>query len=398
LPGAGDRAFTKSNAACRSNGGVREEMSVSKVNATLAAFPVILSGGSGTRLWPLSRSEMPKQFLPVVTDRSMMQETALRTAVLPHFEGPLIVSSAGHGSIVEEQLAEIGVEPSAILLEPEGRNTAAAIAIAAQWIISGAGDGLMLVMPSDHVIADLSGFHRAIEAATPAALAGHLVTFGIQPSHPETGYGYIEKGDGLEGLEGLHAVAQFVEKPELALAERYVAGGRHYWNGGIFLFTAQSYMAALGTLAPDVASASIAAMAGASLEGLRVRPDAVAFAASPNVSIDYAVMEKTDRAAVVPVDMGWSDVGSWDALWAIRARDSDNNSTNDVAVTIDSTGNLIYVDGGPPVAALGIHDCVIVSTAEGVLVMPRQRSQDVKAIVERVKQGGLRRPLPEAAE
>jgi mannose-1-phosphate guanylyltransferase/mannose-6-phosphate isomerase len=373
-------------------------MSVSKVNATLAAFPVILSGGSGTRLWPLSRSEMPKQFLPVVTDRSMMQETALRTAVLPHFEGPLIVSSAGHGSIVEEQLAAIGVEPSAILLEPEGRNTAAAIAIAAQWIISGTGDGLMLVMPSDHVIADLSGFHRAIEAATPAALAGHLVTFGIQPSHPETGYGYIEMGDGLDGLEGLHAVAQFVEKPELVLAERYVAGGRHYWNGGIFLFTAQNYMAALATLAPDVASASIAAMAGASLEGLRVRPDAVAFAASPNVSIDYAVMEKTDRAAVVPVDMGWSDVGSWDALWAIRTRDSDNNSTNDVAVTIDSTGNLIYVDGGPPVAALGIHDCVIVSTAEGVLVMPRQRSQDVKAIVERVKQGGLRRPLPEAAE
>lgn len=373
-------------------------MSVSKVNATLAAFPVILSGGAGTRLWPLSRSDRPKQFLPIVSNLSMMQETALRTAVLPHFEGPVVVSSAGHGPIVVEQLAAIGVEPSAILLEPQGRNTAAAIGIAAQWIIDSVGDGLMLVMPSDHVIADLPSFHRAIEAATDAAMAGHLVTFGIRPTHAETGYGYIEKGDMLDGLTGLHVVAQFVEKPELALAEHYVAGGRHYWNGGIFLFTARNYMAALHTLAPQVASASIAAMRGANAEGLLVRPDAAAFQASPNVSIDYAVMEKTDRAAVVPVDMGWSDVGSWDALWAIRARDSDNNSTNAAAVTIDSTGNLIYVDGGPPVAALGMHDCVIVSTAEGILVMPRQRSQDVKAIVERVKEGALRRRLPEVVE
>ncbi|MEJ7927155.1 mannose-1-phosphate guanylyltransferase/mannose-6-phosphate isomerase [Sphingobium sp. AN641] len=361
-------------------------------------FPVILSGGSGTRLWPLSRSERPKQFLPIVTDRSMMQETILRTAILPNIRGPLIVASEAHGDMVAQQMAEIGVEPSAIMLEPEGRNTAIAIAIAAHWIVKAQGDGLMLVMPSDHVIADLPSFHVAIEQATPAALSGCLVTFGIRPSHAETGYGYIERGEILSDLAGVHKVAQFVEKPARDVAERYVAGGDHYWNGGIFLFTAQSYLRELALHAPEIAAASAEAMADAAHDGAAVRPEPARFRSSPNMSIDYAVMEKTGRAAVIPVDMGWSDVGSWDALWAVRERDANNNCLKDAALTIDSTGNLIYVDGGPPVAALGMHDCVIVSTAEGVLVMPRERSQDVKAIVEMLKGVSFRRPLAQAAE
>lgn len=364
----------------------------------MTMYPVILSGGAGTRLWPLSRAERPKQFLPVVTDRSMMQETILRTAMMPNVQGPLVVASEAHGDMVAQQMAEIGVRPSAILLEPEGRNTAIAIAIAAHWIAKAQGDGLMLVMPSDHVIADLPSFHAAIEQATPAALAGHLVTFGIRPSHPETGYGYIERGDVLDDLCGVHRVAQFVEKPDRDVAERYVAGGEHYWNGGIFLFSAQSYLSELALYAPAIAAAGAGAMADAAYDATMVRPVPTTFRSSPSMSIDYAVMEKTGRAVVIPVDMGWSDVGSWDALWAVRDRDANNNSLNDGTLTIDSTGNLIYVDGGPPVAALGMHDCVIISTAGNVLVMPRDRSQDVKAIVELVKSGAFRRPVAQAAE
>lgn len=364
----------------------------------MKAFPVILSGGSGTRLWPLSRAERPKQFLPVVTDRSMMQETALRTAVLAQFCGPIVVSSEAHGDMVGEQMAQIGVQPSAILLEPKGRNTAVAIAIAAQWIAQAEGDGLLLVMPSDHVINDLPAFHAAIETAIPAAVDGRLVTFGITPARPETGYGYIEAGSAMTGLDGVLAAVQFVEKPELGRAQAYVDGGRHYWNGGIFLFTARAYLAALENHAPDIARAAALSMQGAAHEGVVVRPEAEAFCASPDRSIDYAVMEPTENKVVVPVDMGWSDVGSWDALWAIRGHDADQNSLHNGAVTIDSTGNLIYVDGGPPVAAIGVHDSVIVSTSVGVLVMPRDRSQDVKAVVEMVKRGAFQPPIVQAAE
>lgn len=352
-------------------------------------YPVILSGGSGTRLWPLSRPECPKQFMALVTDRSMMQETLLRTAGVDGFAPALIVSSASHGALVEEQVAAIGHVPSAILLEPEGRNTAPAIAIAAQWIAARDRDALMLVMPSDHVIADLPSFHGAVQAALPVARSGRLVTFGIQPHYPETGYGYIAKGAALMEGEGVHAVAQFVEKPPRALAQTYLAGGQHYWNGGIFLFSAGAYLDQLALHAPAIADASAQAMKRARAQGAHILPDADAFRASPNVSIDVAVMEKTDRAAVVPVDMGWSDVGSWDALWAIRDRDAADNSIKGAVVSVDGAGNLIYVDGGPPVAAIGLRDMAIISTAQGVLVMPRDRSQDVKTVVDRIKDGAL---------
>ncbi|MET0371045.1 MAG: mannose-1-phosphate guanylyltransferase/mannose-6-phosphate isomerase [Sphingobium sp.] len=361
----------------------------SPLNALSASiYPVILSGGSGTRLWPLSTKKKPKQFLPIVTEQSMMQDTVARVTG-PAFAPPLVVSSADHGGLVAGQLDAIGQTASAILLEPEGRNTAAAIALAAHWIAQADADALMLVMPSDHVIADVPAFHAAIAKGVFAAKDGYLVTFGIQPVHAETGFGYIERGDALAGHDGVHAVAGFHEKPSLALARDYVSGGRHYWNGGIFLFTARAYLTALERHAPDVATASRAAMSAATRDGDFTLPARAPFLDSPDISVDNAVMERADRRAVVLVDMGWSDVGSWDALWSIRTKDDAGNAIKGSAIASDANNNLIYVDGGPPVAALGISDSIIVSTAEGVLIIPRDRTQDVKQVVELVRAGGF---------
>jgi mannose-1-phosphate guanylyltransferase/mannose-6-phosphate isomerase len=366
-------------------GSVHSDLKVSD----MPTYPVILSGGSGTRLWPLSTPECPKQFLPLVTGHTMMQETALRVSDAASFAAPIIVSSDRHGALVADQIAAIGRPASAVLVEPEGRNTAAAIAMAAHWIVANHDDALMLVMPSDHVIADQAAFHAAIARASSAAQAGFLVTFGIQPTHAETGYGYIEKGAELADHGGVHVISEFVEKPHRELAEAYLAGGRHYWNGGIFLFTARTYLAALARYAPQIADAIDRAMQGAARDGIIVAPDRKAFLSSPNISVDNAVMELADRRAVTLVDMGWSDVGSWDALWAIRDQDDDGNAVNGPVLSIDSAGNLLYVDGGPPIAALGIRDSVIISTTQAVLVMPRDRSQDVKQIVEEIKAGRL---------
>lgn len=319
----------------------------------------------------------------------MMQETLLRTIGVDGFEPALVVSSAGHGPLVRNQVVALDHAPAAVILEPVARNTAPAIALAACWIAARDRDALMLVMPSDHVIADVPAFHAAIAAAVPAARDGRLVTFGIQPHYPETGYGYIAKGDALDAAGAVHAVAQFVEKPPRAQAEAYLAGGRHYWNGGIFLFSAGALLDQMEQHAPDVVASASRAMADAREEEGFILPDGSAFSASPDVSIDVGVMEKTDRAAIVPVDMGWSDVGSWDALWAIRDRDGEGNTTKGGVVSVDGAGNLIYVDGGPPVAAIGLRDSVVVSTAKGVLVMPRDRSQDVKVVVEKIKAGAL---------
>ena len=362
---------------------------ISSSPSSTTIYPVILSGGAGTRLWPASHAACPKQFMPLVSDRSMLQETIARTYDAPGFKRPLIVSSAAHGALVQQQLAAAGHGASAILLEPEGRNTAPAIAIAAAWIAARDPSAMMLVMPSDHVIADVAAFRTAIASAMPAAQAGRLVTFGIQPHYPETGYGYIAKGEPLELGVGLHAVAEFVEKPPLVQAQAYLADGCHYWNGGIFLFGAGVLLDELARHVPGVRDAAVAAMADAAVDGGFLLPEREAFCASPNVSIDVAVMEKTDRAAVIPVDMGWSDVGSWNALWAVREQDGDGNAIKGDAVSVDGAGNLIYVDGGPPVATLGLRDSVVVSTAQGVLVMPRTRSQDVRAVGDSMKARGF---------
>jgi mannose-1-phosphate guanylyltransferase/mannose-6-phosphate isomerase len=310
----------------------------------------------------------------------MLEETISRISGREDFAAPILISEEQHAAVLTELLDGIRVTPAAILLEPEGRNTAAAVAMAAHWVREQQDDGLMLVMPSDHVIADIDAFHRRMRDALGAAQDGLLVTFGVQPDHPATGYGYIESGSRLERHVNVYAVREFVEKPSLPVAQNYIAGGRHSWNAGIFLFSAASFLAELESLAPEIAGPIAFAMDGRTCDGVLVRPDSDHFQACANLSIDYAVMEKTQKAAVIPVDIGWSDVGSWDALWGVRAKDDMGNSIQGLAVVTDGSGNLIFVNGGPPVAAIGIENSVIISTPDAVLILPRHRAQDAKAI------------------
>ncbi|ATY33623.1 mannose-1-phosphate guanylyltransferase/mannose-6-phosphate isomerase [Sphingomonas psychrotolerans] len=343
-------------------------------------IPVILSGGSGTRLWPLSRPERPKQLLSLTGEQTMLQLTALRAAG-EHFALPIIVANGAHADQVEAQLADVVTEVQALILEPAGRNTAPAIALAA--IAAGGGSDPILVMPSDHVIADVDAFHAAIQAALPLVQEGWLVTFGIAPDAPETGYGWIKVGERL--AEGVHRVARFVEKPPRDKAEAMLAAGDHAWNGGIFLFRADMYLGALSVYAPDMLVAAQAAMDKARRDGLRIWPDAEAFAKSPSDSIDYAVMEKAPRVAVVPVAMGWSDVGSWDALYAISEADGDGNVCRGDVVAIDTVNCLVRSEPGKRVALVGVSDLIVVATGNDILVLPRGRSQEIRKIVDALK-------------
>jgi mannose-1-phosphate guanylyltransferase/mannose-1-phosphate guanylyltransferase/mannose-6-phosphate isomerase len=341
--------------------------------------PVILSGGSGTRLWPMSRPEKPKQLLSLTARETMLQLTAAR-AHGDAFAAPIVVANAAHADEVEAQLAGVGAAPQALILEPAGRNTAPAIALAA--LAAGGGAQPLLVMPSDHVIADRDAFHAAIHAALPLVEDGWLVTFGIAPDAPETGYGYIKVGEAL--AEGVHRVARFVEKPQRAVAEQMLESGDHAWNGGIFLFRADRFLEALGRFRPDILDATRAAMDAATRDGTRIHPDADAFAASPSDSIDYAVMEKDERVAVVPVTMGWSDVGSWDALHAISAGDDGGNVVDGDVIAIDSRNCLIRSDGAR-IAMVGVDDLIVVASGNDILILPRGRSQDVKVLLEAMK-------------
>jgi mannose-1-phosphate guanylyltransferase len=344
--------------------------------------PVILSGGSGTRLWPLSRSGRPKQLLSLTHSETMLQLTAQRTLDPAQFGAPVIVANAAHAQEIEAQIAATGIADAQLVLEPAARNTAPAIALAAY---AGAPDAILLVMPSDHVIADLPAFHEAIQRAVPLVEAGWLVTFGIAPVAPETGYGYIRRGEEL--APGVQRVERFVEKPDIATATGYLAEGCYSWNGGIFLFTASAYLAALETHAPDIASAAREAMASARRDGAQIHPDPHAFGRSPDDSIDYAVMERADRVAVAPVDMGWSDVGSWDALHELATKDGDGNAHHGEVVAID-TNNCLIRSEGPLVAAVGVKDVIVIATRDAVLVLPRGDSQQVKRAVEKLKQEG----------
>ncbi len=349
-------------------------------------IPVILSGGAGTRLWPLSRAMYPKQFLPLIGERSLLQQTVLRLQGLPDLAPPLVVCNEEHRFLVAEQLRAVGASDGEILLEPAGRNTAPAVALAALRVKArGDDDALLLVLPSDHVIADPEAFQRAVMAGVAAARAGSLVTFGVLPTRPEIGYGYIRVGELLDdGAGSARRVQAFVEKPDAERAAAYVASGEYLWNGGMFLFGADAYLAELERHAPAIADACRAASETARVDMDFVRVQREPFLAAPSDSIDYAVMERTDHAAVVSLDAGWSDVGSWDALLDVQPADACGNVISGDVMIEDVSGSLIRSEGRL-VAALGVTNHIIVETADAVLVADRARAQDVKRLVERLK-------------
>jgi len=343
-------------------------------------FPTIMCGGSGTRLWPLSRSLNPKQFLPLVNQTSMLQDTLLR---LPTVDNqPIFICNEEHRFLVAEQIQQLNDGMGTILLEPEGRNTAPAIALAALRAIASEPEAVLLVLAADHVIEDHQAFHRAIDAGMTAVEKGKLVTFGIVPNKPETGYGYIKQGN--EIAQGYYEVAQFVEKPDIDTANQYLKAGDYLWNSGMFLFKAKSYIAALKQFRPDILSACEQAMSNTTedLDFLRVDKDA--FLACPSESIDYAVMEKTQDAAVVPLDAGWNDVGSYAALWEVLNKDENNNVLKGDVIAKDTHNSLVISDKRL-VSTLNVSDLVIVDTPDAVLVANKDSVQDVKHIVNELK-------------
>ena len=351
--------------------------------------PVILSGGAGTRLWPLSRELYPKQLLPLTGARTMLQQTVLRLQGLA-VGAPVVVCNEAHRLLVAEQLRQLHIEPRATLLEPFGRNTAPAIALAAHAALKGlpaqpnALDPVLLVLPADHVIRDIAAFHTAVRAALAAAEAGQLATFGIVASAPETGYGYIERG---APSGAAFRIARFIEKPNSERAREFVASGDYYWNSGMFLFRARRYLQELERFAPEMARICEQAFRGAreDLDFLRIDPGL--FEACPADSIDYAVMEKTGDAVVVPLDAGWSDVGSWSSLHAASDADAHGNVTHGDVISEDTQGSYLYSQSRL-VAAVGLKDHVVIETKDAVLVAPRERVQDVKKLVLRLKERG----------
>ena len=350
--------------------------------------PVLLSGGSGTRLWPLSREAYPKQFLPLAGDDTMLQATWQRVAAIAD-AAPIVVAGEDHRFLVAEQLRQIGAPTPAIVLEPLGRNTAPAIAAAALQALAGGDDPLLLVLPSDHVVRDDEAFRAAVRQAMPAAEAGALVTFGIVPDAPETGFGYIQAEAGQAEAsqavagDGVRRVLRFVEKPDAATAQRYLDEGGYYWNSGMFLLRASRYLDELQRFRPDIVAAVRAAFDAAARDGDLIRLDKAAFAACPSDSIDYAVMEKTDAACVLPVDIGWNDVGSWSALWEVSPQDADGNAHHGDVVSIDSRNSYAYARR--LVALVGVDDLVVVETDDAVLVARKDRVQQVKDVVAQLK-------------
>ena len=347
--------------------------------------PVILSGGSGSRLWPLSREHYPKQLLALAGERTMLQQTALRLEGLPGIGSPVLVCNDEHRFLVAEQLREIGKAPANIILEPVGRNTAPALTLAAVMLVKVDPQAIMLVMPADHVIPEVKVFQSAVAEAARAADEGYLATFGIVPTKPETGYGYIRQGQVISGHISLHRVAAFVEKPDANTAAGYLSSGEYLWNSGMFVLRASVWLEELARNRPDILSACETAYRQGRQDGEFYRVNRKAFDECPSDSIDYAVMEKTDRAAVVQLDAGWSDIGAWSAIWETEVQDVHGNVIQGDVIT-HNTSNALLISKHRLVAAVGLRDMIVVETTDAVLVAHKDNSQDVKEIVNRLKQ------------
>lgn len=354
-------------------------------------YPVLLSGGAGLRLWPMSREHYPKQLLSLTSDASMIQETAQRVADPTRFHPPLVLCNEQHRFVIAEQLRQV-TRCAGIILEPVGRNTAAAVAVAALQLVAGDPDALMLVLPADHLIGDPSAFRAAVARAAEAAAAGYLTTFGIQPTAPEVGYGYIRRGQPLAGVENVYQVAAFVEKPSRRVAQDYLDSGEYFWNSGMFLFPAARVLAELERFAPEILAASRRALAEAVSDLDFCRLGAAAFAAAPSTSIDYAVMERTQAAVMVPADIAWTDVGGWAALWEVSDKD-DAGNVQIGDVLCQSVRNCYIRSEGVLTTALGIEDTVVVVTDDAVMVAARDRVAEIKGVVEELKRRGRDEPV-----
>ncbi len=345
--------------------------------------PVILSGGSGTRLWPVSRKSFPKQFWPLISDKTMLVETALRAAS-PGFAPPIIVTNQDHRFVVAEQLREAGIRTPRILLEPVGRNSAPAIAAAAILAAETDPQAVLWIMAADAAMTDLAALNEAVQRGAAAAAQNHFVTFGMTPTAPETGYGYIEQGAALPGLQGVFRLNRFIEKPDAGKAAALLKAGGNLWNSGMFMFTAQFLLAELDRYAPELLAAVQNAMAARRADLDFIRLGAPEFEAAPDISIDYAIAEKTDKAVVVPASIGWSDVGSWSALAEIGKKDSAGNTALGDVIIIDSKNSYARSDG-TVTALLGVENLVVVATKDAILVADKNHTQDVKKIVEKLK-------------
>jgi mannose-1-phosphate guanylyltransferase len=347
-------------------------------------LPVIMAGGSGTRLWPLSRQLFPKQFLTLNGEHSMLQNTAMRLAGIEH-AAPVVICNEEHRFSVAEQFRANKIANSGIILEPVGRNTAPAIALAALNAVKNGDDPLLLVLAADHVIKNEAAFCQSVNHAAPLAEQGKLVTFGIVPTAPETGYGYIKGGDSISGAASdAFVVSQFVEKPDLATAEQYLASGDYYWNSGMFLFKASTYLAELKAHNPAIYTACENSIASTQADADFIRVNKEAFEACPDDSIDYAVMENTTQAVVVPMDCGWSDVGSWSALWEIEDKDENGNAFKGDVISVNSTNSYVNAEE-KLVAVIGLDDVVVVETKDAILVSKKSEVQLVKNVVNELK-------------
>ena len=349
-------------------------------------FPVILSGGSGTRLWPVSRESFPKQLWPLISEHSLLQETVLR-ARGPGFAPPVIVCNQQHRFLIAEQMRAAGIEGARIVLEPVGRNSAPAITAAALLVAEQDPDAILWMMAADSAISDVDTLHTLVERAVAGARAGRIVTFGMKPKTPEIGYGYIETGETLADAPGVLHLARFIEKPDRATAERFVASGTHLWNSGMFIFSASLLIAEMEQYAPAVVAAVREAVVARTQDLDFIRLDPAAFAASPNISLDYAVAEHTKHAAVVPADLGWSDVGSWGALWEISRKDARGNVMVGDA-WLENTDRCFVRSDGILTAVVGLQDVVVVVTDDAVLVMHRDHAQEIKGVVEKLRAAG----------